>query len=65
MTFPEMENATSPIATTRLKRQLAEQAVAHAAAGTVFSPAATSSVLRRSMLRSAMRLVGSRASAAW
>ena len=28
-----MENATSPIATTRLKRQLAEQAVAHAAAG--------------------------------
>ena len=33
MTFPEMENATSPIATTRLKRQLAEQAIAHAAAG--------------------------------
>ena len=28
-----MENATSPIATTRLKRQLAEQAIAHAAAG--------------------------------
>jgi hypothetical protein len=33
VTFPEMENATSPIATTRLKRQLAEQAIAHAAAG--------------------------------
>ncbi|MEO8462602.1 MAG: tetratricopeptide repeat protein [Chloroflexota bacterium] len=33
MTFPEMENASSPIATTRLKRQLAEQATAHAAAG--------------------------------
>lgn len=33
MTFPEMDNATSPVAATRLKRQLAEQAVAHAAAG--------------------------------
>ena len=34
-------------------------------AGTVFSPAATSSILSRSMLRSAMRLVGSRARAVW
>lgn len=33
MTFPEMESAPSPIAATRLKRQLAEQAIAHAAAG--------------------------------
>jgi tetratricopeptide (TPR) repeat protein len=33
VTFPEMDNATSPVATTRLKRQLAEQAIAHAAAG--------------------------------
>ena len=33
MTFSEMDNATSPVAATRLKRQLAEQAVAHAAAG--------------------------------
>ena len=33
MTFSEMDNATSPVAVTRLKRQLAEQAVAHAAAG--------------------------------
>ena len=34
-------------------------------AGTVFSPAATSSILSRSMLRSAMRFVGSSASAVW
>ena len=34
-------------------------------AGTVFSPAATSSILSRSMLRSAIRLVGSSASAVW
>ena len=33
MTFSEMDNATSPVAVTRLKRQLAEQAIAHAAAG--------------------------------
>ncbi|MBI3746777.1 MAG: tetratricopeptide repeat protein [Chloroflexi bacterium] len=33
MTFSEMDNATSPVAATRLKRQLAEQAIAHAAAG--------------------------------
>jgi len=33
VTFSEMENATSPVATTRLKRQLAEQAIAQAAAG--------------------------------
>ena len=33
MTFSEIDNATSPVAATRLKRQLAEQAVAHAAAG--------------------------------
>ena len=34
-------------------------------AGTVFSPASTSRTLRRSMLRSAMRFVGSSASAVW
>ena len=34
-------------------------------AGTVLSPAATMSILSRSMLRSAMRLVGSSASAVW
>jgi len=33
VTFSEMDNATSPVAATRLKRQLAEQAIAHAAAG--------------------------------
>ena len=33
MTFSEMDPASSPIAATRLKRQLAEQAIAHAAAG--------------------------------
>ncbi|MBI2763873.1 MAG: tetratricopeptide repeat protein [Chloroflexi bacterium] len=33
MTFPEMESAPSPIAATRLKRQLAEQAIGHAATG--------------------------------
>ncbi|MES2209919.1 MAG: tetratricopeptide repeat protein [Chloroflexota bacterium] len=33
MTFSEMDSAPSPIAATRLKRQLAEQAIAHAAAG--------------------------------
>ena len=33
VTFSEMEHATSPVAATRLKRQLAEQAIAHAAAG--------------------------------
>ena len=33
MTFPEAEAATSPAATTRIKRQLAEQAIASAAAG--------------------------------
>ena len=33
MTFSEMDPATSPIAATRLKRQLAEQAIALAAAG--------------------------------
>ena len=34
-------------------------------AGTVFSPAALRRILRRSMLRSAMRFVGSRARAVW
>ena len=34
-------------------------------AGTVFSPAATRSILSRSMLRSAIRFVGSSASAVW
>ncbi len=33
MTFSETDNASSPIAAVRLKRQLAEQAIAHAAAG--------------------------------
>ena len=33
MTFPDIESGSSPAATTRLKRQLAEQAIAHAAAG--------------------------------
>lgn len=33
MTFNDVENASSPAATTRLKRQLAEQAIANAAAG--------------------------------
>ncbi len=33
MTFPETEASTSPAATTRIKRQLAEQAIASAAAG--------------------------------
>jgi tetratricopeptide (TPR) repeat protein len=33
VTFPEAEAATSPAATTRIKRQLAEQAIASAAAG--------------------------------
>ena len=33
MTFPETEASTSPAATTRMKRQLAEQAIASAAAG--------------------------------
>ncbi|MBF8290445.1 MAG: hypothetical protein HW391_1413 [Chloroflexi bacterium] len=33
MTFSDTDNAASPIATTRLKRQLAEQAIAYAAAG--------------------------------
>lgn len=33
MTFSDLDPATSPIAATRLKRQLAEQAIAHAAAG--------------------------------
>ena len=33
MTFSEMDASASPAATTRLKRQLAEQAIAHAAAG--------------------------------
>ena len=33
MTFPEIDSASSPAATTRLKRQLAEQAIAHAAQG--------------------------------
>ena len=33
MTFSETDNATSPIAATRLKRQLAEQAIVHASSG--------------------------------
>ena len=33
MTFPDVESGNSPIATTRLKRQLAEQAIGQAAAG--------------------------------
>ncbi len=33
MTFPDMEAASSPAAATRQKRQLADQAIAHAAAG--------------------------------
>jgi Fe-S cluster assembly iron-binding protein IscA len=33
VTFSEMDNATSPVAATRLKRQLAEQAIAQAAGG--------------------------------
>lgn len=33
MSFSETENAASPAATTRIKRTLAEQAIAHAAAG--------------------------------
>jgi tetratricopeptide (TPR) repeat protein len=33
VTFPETESSTSPAATTRIKRQLAEQAIAAAAAG--------------------------------
>ncbi|HSO30306.1 MAG TPA: hypothetical protein VLS28_10410 [Candidatus Sulfomarinibacteraceae bacterium] len=33
MTFSDMDSATSPVATTRLKRQLAEQAIAFAASG--------------------------------
>ena len=33
MTFSDIDNAASPVAATRLKRQLAEQAVAQAAAG--------------------------------
>ena len=33
MTFNDVESPSSPAATTRLKRQLAEQAIAHAAAG--------------------------------
>jgi tetratricopeptide (TPR) repeat protein len=33
VTFPETETGTSPAATTRIKRQLAEQAIASAAAG--------------------------------
>jgi tetratricopeptide (TPR) repeat protein len=33
VTFPDVENASSPAATTRTKRQLAEQAIAHAAQG--------------------------------
>ena len=33
MTFPETEAGTSPAATTRIKRTLAEQAIASAAAG--------------------------------
>ena len=33
MTFSDTDNASSPVATVRLKRQLAEQAIAHAAVG--------------------------------
>ena len=33
MTFPDVESGNSPIAATRLKRQLAEQAIGQAAAG--------------------------------
>ncbi len=33
MTFPDIDSGSSPAATTRLKRQLAEQAIAHAAGG--------------------------------
>jgi tetratricopeptide (TPR) repeat protein len=33
VSFPDIDNGSSPAATTRLKRQLAEQAIAHAAAG--------------------------------
>ena len=33
MTFSDMDSSSSPAAATRLKRQLAEQAIAHAAAG--------------------------------
>ena len=43
----------------------ADRRLAALLGGTVFSPAATSSICSRSMLRSAIRFVGSRASAVW
>jgi hypothetical protein len=50
-----------PVSSTKIRTE----ALLPSTAGTVFSPAATRSVFRRSMLRSAIRFVGSRARAAW
>ena len=50
-----------PVSSTKIDTGAFEPCVA----GTVVSPASTSSTRRRSMLRSAMRFVGSRASAVW
>ena len=41
MTFSDMDNSASPIAATRIKRQLAEQAIAFAANGRWPDAAAT------------------------